>query len=327
MSHPTNENKKIDRTVVITMMSGLFAGSIAKFFTHPLDTIKAKIQVNSSVTNKARILDTFTHTLKTEGLKGLYRGLPVSVFGSMPASVLYFGSYEFAKKRLLLFKNFSHGEFLMYFLGGMFAETVSCIIFVPVDVIKERRQVQVNLKTFAYKNDFDALKTILKQERLRGLYKAYGATVMSFGPMSAFYFMFYEYFKGFFVRNDAKTYLQRVNKEEIEKLKEMKLDISFTQSLFASAMASALSSFITNPLDLVKLRMQVQRASDVHKPDQATYRNLLHGLGVIFKAEGLGGLYKGSMARTLYFTPTGALTMSILEFTKPIVRKLINEDI
>ena len=38
--------------------------------------------------------------------------------------------------------------------------------------------------------------------------------------MPAFYFMFYEYFKGYFVRNDAKTYIQRIKKEEIEKLKE-----------------------------------------------------------------------------------------------------------
>ena len=41
------------------------------------------------------------------------------------------------------------------------------------------------------------------------MYRAYGATVASFGPFSAFYFMFYEYFKGFFVKNDAEAYLKR----------------------------------------------------------------------------------------------------------------------
>ena len=39
-------------------------------------------------------------------------------------------------------------------------------------------------------------------EGIRGLYKAYGATVLSYGPFSAFYFFFYETFKGFFVKND-----------------------------------------------------------------------------------------------------------------------------
>lgn len=42
-----------------------------------------------------------------------------------------------------------------------------------------------------------------------GLYRAYGATVGSFGPFSAFYFMFYEYLKGLFVNNDALSYLKR----------------------------------------------------------------------------------------------------------------------
>jgi len=40
----------------------------------------------------------------------------------------------------------------------MFAETVSCVIFVPIDVIRERRQVQSNIKTFYYKNDLDAMR-------------------------------------------------------------------------------------------------------------------------------------------------------------------------
>lgn len=320
----TNSDKKSDKTVMITMISGLFSGSIAKLFTHPIDTVKAKIQVE---TGKSKILNVFQTTMKNEGLRGLYKGLPVSIIGSMPASVLYFGSYEWAKKKLLTFKNFSQGEFLMYFLGGMFAETISCLIYVPVDVIKERRQVQNNLKSYAYKSDLDALVTILNQEKLRGLYKAYGATVLSFGPMSAFYFMFYEYFKGFFVRNDAKTYIQRVKKEEVDKLREMKLDISFSQSLVCSALAGALASLITNPLDLVKLRMQVQRASESYRTDKAVYKNLAQGIQLIAKTEGVGGLYKGSIARALYHTPTTAISMSILELMKPFVRKVFKEDI
>lgn len=38
----------------------------------------------------------------------------------------------------------------------------------------------------------DALVSILKNEGLRGLYKGYYATVLSFGPFSALYFSFHE---------------------------------------------------------------------------------------------------------------------------------------
>ena len=84
----------------------------------------------------------------------------------------------------------------------MFAEAVACMVFVPVDVIKERRQVMTNLKAYEYKSDRDAIRQIMRHEGVRGLYKAYWATVMSFGPFSALYFMFYETAKGFVVNND-----------------------------------------------------------------------------------------------------------------------------
>ena len=312
-----------DKTVIISMISGLFSGSLAKLITHPLDTIKARVQVESK--SKEKIFSTLKNILKNEGIKGLYRGVGISVLGSIPGCVIYFGSYEYAKKHLLFFEYFSGSEFLKYFISGIFAEIISCIVFVPVDIIKERRQVQSKLKTFNYKNDLDALLTIIKQEKIRGIYKAYGATIFSFGPMSAFYFMFYEYFKGFFVRNDAKTYINRIKKENTEELKNVRLNISFYESLICSGLASSLSSFITNPLDLVKLRMQVQRADYSNDNKHAEYKNMVHGLINIGYKEGVRGLFRGSFARVLAYTPTGAITMTFMEFFKPHVRKVYED--
>jgi Mitochondrial carrier protein len=95
----------------------------------------------------------------------------------------------------------------------MFAELIACLLFVPVDVIKERRQVQSTLKAFTYKSDLDAIKQIKSTEGARGLYRAYFATVLSFGPFSALYFMFYEKAKGFVVNNDPTNYLKKVKAE------------------------------------------------------------------------------------------------------------------
>ena len=76
----------------------------------------------------------------------------------MPAAGLYFGSYEFFKKNTLEFEYFQKNPFISYLAGGMFAELIACLLFVPVDVIKERRQVQSLLKVYDYKNDVDALR-------------------------------------------------------------------------------------------------------------------------------------------------------------------------
>ena len=80
------------------------------------------------------------------------------------------------------------------FFSGLTAEMISCVIWVPVDVIKERLQVQSQLPPHVprYRGNIDALMTISRTEGLCGIYKGYGATVASFGPFSAFYLMFYE---------------------------------------------------------------------------------------------------------------------------------------
>lgn len=68
----------------------------------------------------------------------------------------------------------------------------SCAIFLPVDVVKERLQVQDLQRDYKYDGSLDAFRTIWREEGLRGLYKGYGATIYSFGPFSAVYFALYE---------------------------------------------------------------------------------------------------------------------------------------
>ena len=76
---------------------------------HPIDTIKAKIQVKRSILepgNRSLILQMAKETVKMEGFGGLYRGFAISLYGSIPASGLYFGSYEFFKKSTLEYEYF-----------------------------------------------------------------------------------------------------------------------------------------------------------------------------------------------------------------------------
>lgn len=314
MSKQDAPNRRNDRAVLITTASGLISGVVSRVITHPIDSVKAKLQVQRHSTHGG-IIDMIKFTWKEEKIGGFFRGLPISVIGGIPATGLYFGSYEFAKKNLL--SNLQGYEFLFHFLSGIFAEIVACLMFVPIDVIKERRQVQINLKTYSYSSDFNAFSQILKTEGMRGIYKAYGATVMSFGPNSALYFMFFEQFKGFFIQNDKDTYLSKVNKGEV-------INLNFRQSVLCSLFASALSAFITTPLDLVKFRMQVQRASSDYNKESAAYRNMFQGIWKVYSTEGPKALYRGSVARVLSMAPTGTIAMTTVEMVKPIISAMIH---
>ena len=69
----------------------------------------------------------------------------------------------------------------------------------PIDVVKERMQVQQKIiltasteTTVHYRNTAHAFQTIWRNEGIRGVYKGYGASLWSYGPFSALFFLFYE---------------------------------------------------------------------------------------------------------------------------------------
>mmetsp|Transcript_13908 Transcript_13908/g.23672 ORF Transcript_13908/g.23672 Transcript_13908/m.23672 type:complete len:331 (-) Transcript_13908:8-1000(-) len=311
-----------NNSIYANAAAGLIGSSTAKVFVHPIDTLKAKIQVMRIERTKAFTLSnsvlasTFRDTFRAEGLGGLYRGFAVALLGSMPASILYFGSYEFFKRNSLENEYLQKRPFLAYLAGGMFAESVACILFVPVDVIKERRQVQHNLKKYNYTNDIDAIRQIKQSEGVRGLYRAYGATVMSFGPFSALYFTFYETMKGLFLH---RTLWPPVAEREEESFKP---EIGFFPSMICSMFAGGAASILTNPLDIAKLRLQVQRAGAASSTgvQDFYYKHMVDAMFKIGRDEGFRALYNGSLARVLYHVPTVAISMSVLERVKPSVK-------
>ncbi|RLN50265.1 hypothetical protein BBJ28_00003747 [Nothophytophthora sp. Chile5] len=193
------------------------------------------------------------------------------MLGSAPATCLYLTSYEVSKEKLLGIDSFRAFPSLLYLGAGMAAEALSCVLWVPIDVIKERMQVQGQVKvssgtkrTLYYRNTLDAVQTIARTEHLRGLYKGYNATLLSFGPFSALYFMLYEQSKAL-----AQT-----------RLGVQELPAHYT--LASAALAGATASFLTNPLDLIKLRLQVQRAY-ASEGTPAAYRGIIDGLRQVIR--------------------------------------------
>jgi solute carrier family 25 protein 44 len=81
------------------------------------------------------------------------------------------------------------------------ASSLSQVLGVPVDVLSQRQMVQgVSVRAGArgetrelrgYKNGFHALRETVKKEGVRGLYRGFGASVMTLVPSSALWWGFY----------------------------------------------------------------------------------------------------------------------------------------
>lgn len=308
----------------VTMVSSAVGGMLARIPCHPLDTVKARLQVDTR-TGAARTYRNFADALvkvaRSEGLRGLYRGFPVTFIGSAPGTMLYLTSYEVARDTIVPALPASLGGGLDaagHFCAGMAAEAVSCLFWVPIDVIKERMQVQASAPVAGappspaaglyYRDTRHAVRLILAGEGLRGLYRGYYATLASFGPFSALYFSFYEQIKALAVkRSDGAP-------------------LSFGTSVVVASCAGSLASLVTSPLDLAKLRLQVQRGAAAAAATNGgggggglpafRYTGVLDALATMAREEGLRSWFRGAGARIAFHAPSTALTMALFEACK-----------
>jgi len=76
--------------------------------------------------------------------------------------------------------------------------------------------------------------------------------------------------------------------------------------------AASAAAWITSPLDMAKLRLQVQRSTDL----MFGYKHMVHGLGLIREKEGLLGLWKGAGARVAFVAPYSAVIICTYDSIK-----------
>jgi hypothetical protein len=205
----------------------------------------------------------------------------------------------------------------------MLAETIACIVYVPVDVVKERMQVQQrNGGHFFYKSTWDALKQIRQTEGLKGLYRGYAATLASFGPFSALYFVFYERCK-LMARNYEATGLFGDDRQVMID-RQMDTQLSFTATVLCSATAGAAASWLSSPLDLAKLRLQISRGQQSRNGGSPTYSGVVDCLRQAYHQGGVRGLFRGAGARVLHFCPATTITMTSYEMCRAAVSELLH---
>jgi hypothetical protein len=318
---------------------------MARLVTHPLDTAKARLQApppptSSSVgagttaaatavskTHYRGPLDVLQRTVRTEGIRGLYRGLGTVLVGGTPGTVVYLCSYEMAKDALSEVSassssknNNNNNNVAVHFASGMLAEAIACIIYVPVDVIKERLQIQHGVSSSStthtphnqqqphyYKNSWHAIQTIARSEGILTLYKGYGATLLSFGSYSGLFFLFYERLLEY-----TRDYLELGQPSS----GGVSNNVPFHWTVLCSCTAGAMASWLTSPLDMAKLRLQVQRrqAGGTATATTVAYRGMIDCLQHSYRHEGgFRGLFRGAGARVLHFAPATTVTMTAYE--------------
>lgn len=152
-------------TLFADMLAGCAAGAAQDMFLHPIDTLRARLDVggptkvgtataqsanfgaSTSLGNPARMMLHEARTvIAADGLLGLYRGYGLCLIGSAPANALYFSSYQVLKRLLRPAgldgqPSAAGASFVRDSAAGFGAEVVAAGLWTPLDIVKQRMQV------------------------------------------------------------------------------------------------------------------------------------------------------------------------------------------
>lgn len=270
------------------ILAGGITGGIEICITFPTEYVKTQLQLDekSAKPRYTGIFDVIRKTVKYHGIFGLYRGLSVLIYGSVPKSAVRFGTFEALKKRNLDEKgNLPAHKRLVCGLGAGVCEAIFAVT--PMETVKVKFIHDQSRANPHYRGFFHGVRMIVKEHGIRGVYQGLTATIMKQGSNQAIRFFVIESLKDWWRGGDPK---KNVNKLLV--------------GVFG-AIAGAASVFGNTPIDVVKSRMQ---GLEAHK-----YKNTFDCIYKIAKYEGAGAFYKGTIPRLSRVCLDVAITFMIYD--------------
>ncbi|KAI4790338.1 hypothetical protein E4T45_13193, partial [Aureobasidium sp. EXF-8846] len=179
------------------MLAGGIGGLMGDMLMHSLDTVKTRQQGDPHMPPKYTSMGLTYRTIwRQEGLvRGLYGGVTPAFLGSFTGTMTFFGAYEYSKRTMI---DWGVNPSVAYFTSGFFADLAASPWYVPSEVLKTRLQLQGRHNNpyfysgYNYRGTLDAFRTIIRVEGWREMFSGYSATLARDLPFSALQFAFYE---------------------------------------------------------------------------------------------------------------------------------------
>ncbi|BFZ10655.1 hypothetical protein BsWGS_13694 [Bradybaena similaris] len=175
--------------------AGMLAGVFTTAIMAPGERIKCLLQIQQEASVADRKykgpVDCVRQLYKEGGIRSIYRGTMATFLRDIPATGMYFTSYEWLQ-RVLTPEGHDRSEMSIgrtLFAGGM-AGIANWIVAVPPDVLKSRLQTAPH---GTYPNGVrDVIRHIIKDEGVMSLYKGFTPIMLRAFPANAACFLGYE---------------------------------------------------------------------------------------------------------------------------------------
>ncbi|KAI3810916.1 hypothetical protein L1987_20576 [Smallanthus sonchifolius] len=172
----------LDKSKFFFLDAALFSGVSSMLYP---------VENATTSTRKRHTFKMAVSILRHEGFKGLYRGFGTSLMGTIPARALYMGALETTKSNLGC--TTVKAAAIANAAAGLAAAMASQLVWTPIDVVSQRLMVQggKGTSTMIYNGGIDAFKRIIHRDGVRGLYKGFGISILTYAPSNAVWWASY----------------------------------------------------------------------------------------------------------------------------------------
>ncbi|KAK6106886.1 Mitochondrial carrier family protein [Brugia pahangi] len=244
-----------------------------RFLIYPFNFVKSRLQLQKQNTVYRGVRHALVHIIQNEGLRGLYRGYLMTVPQNV-APLIYCNAYEKTRESLKFHLGLSSDKLVSSLAGGT-VSLLTQIIFVPTDITSQYMIIYNNPSAFIgephhaavlnyiHRNKaklssrpaFQILSALYHVDGYRGFFRGYiASTALGISAGSLFWTVYYTCLES--IRWCRRKFLHSLLGYDKDGHPYLLLDQGV-----AAATSSIVATALTNPLEILRLRAQVQRAS------------------------------------------------------------------
>ena len=183
-------------------ISGALAGAAGTIASYPFDLLRTTLAAQGEPKIYSGMRDAVRGICRDSGVRGLYRGVGVTVLEIMPYAALQFGLYDAFLKIANRVDSGDSNRTLKNFFSGLAAGTVAKLGTHPLDVVKKRFQVAGLERSISYgkripistsRSMISCLHEIAHYEGIGGFYKGALPSVLKAAPAAAITLACYDF--------------------------------------------------------------------------------------------------------------------------------------
>lgn len=275
--------------LAVSALAGATAGVAEHCLMFPLDTVKTRMQsLLCEKQHRNSIVNMLKTMIRDESAARPWKGVSAMVVGAGPAHAMYFTALEKTRETL-------QGSRLAEPLAAVGATLLHDAVMTPAEVVKQRMQMCCS----PYSSAASAAIGIFRSEGPRAFYRSYATQLTMNVPFQMAVVTSYAACQS--ALNPEREYNPHVH-------------------LVSGALAGAVGSAVTMPLDVCKTLLNTQEAAVLHRLKRSKVTGLLGAASVVWRVSGVAGFFQGLSARVAYQAPSTAISWFVYESFKFVLK-------